>query len=129
MKVIGILSIVIMLAAQAAMAQSDSPRGPASGHTAILLNQLVYPCEATCLSDDNSCAASVETTALGDIDSACSSQISAAQSACSSEHTSKACRSAYGSLATCAESDVKTYESALATCEKALETCLDACEK
>lgn len=127
MKVIGMLTIVILLAAQTAMAHSPSSQGQASGAKA-LLNQLISPCQATCFSDESSCAESAETTALGDIEAACSSEITAAQSACATDPTSKACRSAVRALRTCAKSDLQTYKSAVSTCGDNLETCLDACE-
>lgn len=121
------LTIVTLLAAQTAMAHSPSSQGQASGAKA-LLNQLISPCQATCFSDESSCAESAETTALGDIEAACSSEITAAQSACATDPTSKACRSAVRALRTCAKSDLQTYKSAVSTCGDNLETCLDACE-
>jgi len=129
MKVFGVLTIVsLLLAAQTVMAHSPNNAGPASGAAGALLNQLIYPCQATCLGDEASCIESANDAALAAIEAACPSEVAAAQSACATDHTSKACRSAEGSLGTCAKSSVKDFKSAVSACGNDLETCLDACE-
>jgi hypothetical protein len=127
MKMIGILGIVTMLAAQTAMAQPPSFRGGPGGGAA-LLNELIYPCQAACLDNESTCTESAQTAALSAIGSTCSSDVTAAQTACDSTPFSSACRSAVSALGACAKTDLQTYYSAVGTCNNSLETCLQACE-
>lgn len=87
MKVIGVLGIVTLLAAQTAMAQPHGFRGPTFGSSATLLNQLIYPCQAACFSTDSSCTATAQSTALSSIGSNCSGDVSAAHTACEMTHS------------------------------------------
>jgi hypothetical protein len=128
MKMIGVLGIVTLLAAQTAMAQPPSFRGRSGGAT-TLLNELIYPCQAACFNTDSSCTAAAQTAALSAIGSACTSDVTAAQTACDTTPFSSACRSAVSALGACAKTDLQTYNMALRACSSAQETCLEACEQ
>ncbi len=127
MKMIGVLGIVTLLAAQTAMAQPPSFRGEPGGGAA-LLNELIYPCQALCFNTDSSCTAAAQTAALNAIGSSCSGDVTTAQTECDTTPFSSACRNAVSALGACAKTDVQTYYSAVGTCNSSLATCLQACE-
>jgi hypothetical protein len=128
MKIVGVLGIVALFVAQTAMAQPSAIRGPRPGGGSALLNDLIFPCQATCFNNESTCSATAQSTALTAIQGACSSDITAAQTACDTTSYSSACRTAVGTLATCAKSELQTYRSAVGTCNQTLHTCLDACD-
>ena len=129
MKVVGMLSLVTLLAAGTAVAMPSNHWGPGSfGDAGTLLNQLIYPCQAGCYSTENTCietAASAALTAIENPTTGCSTEITAAKTACDTTSMSPACKSAVSALRTCAKSDLQTYHSAVSTCRGGLDSCLD----
>ncbi len=138
---IGLVALVTLTIAVSAWAQGRSRagfgRGEPSGlctlgarpggHSTGLLQELIYPCQGTCLSEAHSCADAADSAALSSISGTCSAEIEAAQSACAADRTAQACLDALTALQTCAQSALSTRQTALAACRTTLLTCRQAC--
>jgi hypothetical protein len=111
---------------------SGEPGGPClgprtGGHSLGLLQELIYPCEGSCLSNAHACSDAADSAALSSISGTCSKEIQAAQSACAADRTAQACQDALTALQTCAQSALSARLTALVACRTALLSCRQAC--
>lgn len=100
---------------------------PDTPHARGLLAQLIYPCQADCFGAAKTCNDTADSTALGCISSACSAEVTTAQTACATDPSVQACRDAVAALKTCSDSCLSTRQTSLTACRDALTTCRTAC--
>ena len=113
---IAILSLLIFLSAQPALAQRP-PGGPPVGR---LLEQLIDPCRTTCFDTVRTCHDTAEAEALASAQSTCATEIQTAQRACATTNRpSQACQDAVSALRTCAQSPLTAFRSAVNACNNA----------
>jgi hypothetical protein len=103
------------------------PGGPGALRVPGLLGQLIFPCEAACGDDAESCSQSANDTAVSCVSDACATQVAAAQAACQADRRSSDCRTAVADLKTCGATCRETLSGSLADCRSALVDCHDAC--
>jgi hypothetical protein len=107
---------------------ASRPAGVSIQHAGGLLGQLIFPCQAACVSDAQDCVDTANATALDCVSTACSTEITAAQTACAESRSSTECKTAVSALADCGESCLDTRATSLTTCRETLNDCRDACE-
>jgi hypothetical protein len=107
------------------------PPGPIGmrpgGYPGGLLLQLVYPCQADCVSTARTCNDTADSDASSCVSAACPTEIQTTQSACAADHRAQACLDAVNALRTCAQSCLSTRQTALTNCRDALGVCRQAC--
>lgn len=105
----------------------DRPGIPSVLHPRGLLGALIFPCPAGCDDDAETCADTAKDTALSCISGACPEQVTAAQTACTTDPRSNDCKTAAGALAACADTCLSDFASANSTCRQTLRDCREAC--
>lgn len=104
--------------------------GPGSGlGRGGLVIRLLFPCKGDCFDAARPCFEAVETDALGCAQSTCDAEITAARSACATDLSTDACRTARTALVTCLEPCLDARRTALNACRTAADTCVDACDE
>lgn len=125
------LALLTLCMAATAFAQgrrgATPPRGGGAPHSRGVLGQLVFPCPAACADDARDCTESANDDAVSCIGTACPTEVTAAQDACTEDKRSEECKAAIGALAECADSCLDTYSTAVGACRTALGECREAC--
>jgi len=103
------------------------PPGIHPGRPGGLLLQLVYPCQADCVSAARKCSDTADSDALSCVSAACSTEIDTTQSACAADQRDQACLDAVNALRTCGQSCLSTRQTALIACRDGLGVCREAC--
>jgi len=126
----GLVTVLTLSVATAALAHGPG-RGFGEPHAAPrapgLLTQLIFPCQAACVTTAQQCDETADSEALTCISAACPTEVTAAQTACGADRTSQACRDAISALQTCSDSCLTTRQTALTACRTALTACRTAC--
>jgi len=122
---IAMLSLMTLLSAYPARAEWSHGRPPEGR----LLERLAEPCRASCFDKVRTCRDGAEASTLQAIPTHCSSQITAAQTACATDHTSQTCQDAKRTLRSCAQTDLMNLRMALYQCHNPgdIEQCVEAC--
>ena len=128
---VGLATVLSLTLAASALAHGPSHAGFGASHAVPrapgLLTQLIFPCQAACVTTARECDDTADSDALTCISAACSTEVSTAQTACATDRTSQACRDAITALQTCSDSCLTTRGTALTACRSALATCRTAC--
>ena len=101
--------------------------GRPGGHSGMLLERLVFPCQADCFDAGRTCVEAAETAAETCAGASCATEITTAQAACQTDRTSSDCQTAVTALHTCAQSCIDTQTSAVSSCRSTVSTCLTTC--
>jgi len=100
--------------------------GPGPGRGGLVI-RLLFPCKGECFDAARTCIEAAESDALGCAQSTCDAEITAARSACASDLSTDACRTARTALVTCLEPCLDAKRTALNACHTTADTCVDAC--
>lgn len=113
---------------QSAWARGDGDGIGRRGFSGGVLQQLVFPCQATCHESARDCTEPLETEAVASVQSSCATQVSTAQTACAADRRATACRDALTALRACGESALTSLQTGIAACRDTQASCIDACE-
>jgi len=124
---IAMLSLMILLSAYPALAEPPFGGRQPGGR---LLEKLIDSCRTNCFDQVRNCRDAAEAKTLSDLQNGpCSPQITAAKTACATDHTSQGCQAAKSALRSCAHTDLTQLRSALYTCRnpEVVEQCVALC--
>jgi hypothetical protein len=102
--------------------------GPHGGGPGGVIAKLIFPCDAACFDTVRTCAETADAEAVSCLSAACSTEVTAAQNACSADRAAQACRTAARAVRDCGASCLDTLETAHDACHDALSTCREACD-
>ncbi len=103
------------------------PGGPHALHSRGILSQLIFPCEAACADDAETCVDTANDAARACVSGSCATEVTAAQTACGADRKSTDCRAAVSALSECADTCLATSSTATSACHTTLTECRAAC--
>ena len=113
---------------EAVWARGERGGAERRGFPGGVLQQLIFPCQTECRDSARDCAEDAENEGVTCLQSACATQIQAAQTACATDRTSQTCKDTVIALRTCGDSCLSTLQAGVTACRDTEQSCREACD-